>query len=97
MVKLKKLALDRQNFRDVCQTVLACLARVLEQHILQGCSKGNYKPGNHRSQAGSWLKNVPSLELSGEVFYLASPRGGGGRVRGHIPPENFENQRSQIG
>ena len=45
--------------------------------IRQECSKKFYQPGNHKLQAGSWLKKIPSSKPE--------------RVWEHAPLENFKN------
>ena len=59
---------------------------------IQRCSKRFYWPGNHKLQTKKQAKKILESE-SGEEYFLAIPWG----VRGHLPLENFENQRSQIG
>ena len=53
-----------------------------ELGLYQECSKKFYQPGNHKLQAGNWLKKTPSPKPA--------------RARAHVPLENFKNQRSQI-
>ena len=64
-----------------------------ESPYLQGCSQKFYQPGNHKLQAGSWLKKSPSREAA-NFFNPPPPLQ---VVRGYAPLENFENQKSQIG
>ena len=47
---------------------------------LQGCSKKFYQPGNHKLQAGSWLKKFQAAKRSSELFFSVPSTGSGGML-----------------